>query len=153
MRKKKVKSETNVNRVYYYYDLFQQPYDKSDTTQVLAHTLMIEKIEEGTGFDFRNTRDFERKMEAWFEEHRFTGDGLKKARLRDKLTQQELADKLNISRSQITYVETNQRKLSKDMIDYIVGIFKEPSIESYYCVGVPLWYSVKIDKELHDEPM
>ena len=153
MRKKKPKKKPNFKRIHYYYDLFQQPYDRSDATQVFAYTLIVEKLEEETGYNFKDTKDFKQKMKQWFQKHGFTGKDLKKARLKADFTQQELADKLGVSRTQITRAEKDERKLTKDMKDYIAGTFKESSIKTYQCVSAPLWYSRKINKERNSGAM
>ena len=62
---------------------------------------------------------------------------VKKARLWKKMSRQELADKLNISRQQVYNIETDKNNTTEDILVRLVKILNLPIIK-YWFVTKPL---------------
>jgi len=80
--------------------------------------LLVRALENATGFQFRNTRDFKEKMEQFFL---FGNPGgiLKKARKKRGLTQWQLARQLRVTQSAIARMETGEIPLNTAAISFI----------------------------------
>ncbi len=61
------------------------------------------------------------------------GDKLRTLRKNNKMTQQELANRLNLAKSMISHYETNDRFPSYDVLIKIAGIFR---VTTDYLLGV-----------------
>jgi len=80
--------------------------------------LLVRVLENATGFQFRNTRDFKEKMEQFFL---FGNPGgiLKKARKKRGLTQWQLARQLRVTQSAIARMEAGEIPLNTAAISFI----------------------------------
>jgi len=135
MRKRKPIVDTNPNKVRYYHKIFKEPYDMTNPIEVPIHTLAVEKLEEELNVNFQNTR--------------YNGAGLKTTRKKEGLTQGELAKKLRTKQSNVSLMERNQRPLTKDAKDYIIGVYREETpVQNHHYTSIPLWYSRKMAGKL-----
>jgi len=149
MRKQKPIVDTNPNKVRYYHKIFKEPYDMTNPIEVQIRTLAVEKLEEELNVNFQNTRYFNAYMGNWLKKHKLNGAGLKTTRKKEGLTQGELAKKLRTKQSNVSLMERNQRPLTKDAKDYIIGVYREETpVQNHHYTSIPLWYSRKMAGKL-----
>ena len=100
--------------------------------------LLMRALENATGFQFRNTRDFKEKMEQFFL---FGNPGgiLKKARKKRGLTQWQLARQLRVTQSAIARMEAGEIPLNTAAISFIkknIKNWRKESLENPSQTGV-----------------
>jgi len=100
--------------------------------------LLVRALENATGFQFRNTRDFKEKMEQFFL---FGNPGgiLKKARKKRGLTQWQLARQLGVTQSAIARMEAGEIPLNTAAISFIkknIKNWRKESLENPSQTGV-----------------
>lgn len=79
----------------------------------------ISCLERATHHDFKNTKDFRVKMNAFLKKHYYKGTDLRETRKWAGFEQDELGDLFNVSKHQIKQMEVSKQPLSKDAIDFI----------------------------------
>jgi len=80
--------------------------------------LLVRALENATGFQFRNTRDFKEKMEQFFLFGN-PGKTLKRIRKERGLTQRQLAEKLFVTQSAVARMEAGDIPLNARAIDFV----------------------------------
>lgn len=85
----------------------------------IPSAVAIACLERITQNEFKSTRDFRQKMEAFLKKHYYKGIDLRRARKWSGMEQSELAEWFNVSKHRIIQMETGKKPLSQDAIDFI----------------------------------
>lgn len=79
----------------------------------------IDCLERSIRKNFKNKRDFHKKMEEFLKKHDYRGVDLRRARKWSVMDRRELAWWLDVSIHRIRQMETNKKTLSRKAIDFI----------------------------------
>jgi len=106
-----VRSETDISAV-------KKLYDAIKAREIIS-VAAIRCLEQITGSDFKNTKDFCNKMDQFLDKHHYKGIDLRRARKLTGMEQSELAEWFGVSKCRIKQMETNKKPLSQDSLDFI----------------------------------
>ncbi len=93
-------------------------YDAIRSREIIS-VAAIKCLEQITGCEFKNTKNFCHKMEQFLDKHYYKGIDLRRARKWTGMEQSELAEWFEVSKYRIKQMETNKKPLSQDALDFI----------------------------------
>jgi len=105
------RSDTDISAVKRLYDAIR--------SREIISVAAIRCLEQITGSDFKNTKEFRHNMDQFLEKYYYKGIDLRRARKWTGMEQSELAEWFEVSRYRIKQMETNKKPLSKDALDFI----------------------------------
>jgi len=99
-------------------DIVKKVYNRILDREKVSHAVIacLEKI---TNHDFKRTKDFCEKMDAFIKKHYYKGVDLRRALNWSGMTVAELADWFEVSVRKIMQMMTNKKPLSEDAIAFI----------------------------------
>lgn len=80
----------------------------------------IRCLEQITGFEFRNTKDFKSKMKQFLDQYYYKGDDLQEAMRYSEMETEEIAEWLGVSEDQVRKMKGNKQPLSRSVVDFIL---------------------------------